>query len=76
MSKITPKKEKVFTITARVVIIKDLDIKADTFEKALEEAQKLSESDFVSYEGSPLYSSIRIVSISSPDAWQVERPRG
>ena len=65
-------KGRAFTVTARIVIITEVAIDATSFEEAAEKAKDLKETDFVTIDGEYNDGSIRIVSISKPNAWETD----
>lgn len=61
-----------FNVTARVVVIAEVPVVADTFEMAVEKAKALKVSDFVTVEGEHMDNSLRLVSIGVPDSWNTD----
>jgi hypothetical protein len=65
-------KLKTFTITARVVVISDVEIEADSYEAAVVKAKDLEVTDLVTVDGSYNEGSIRIASINQAGVWAVD----
>ena len=65
-------KGRAFHVTARIVIISGIAIDAASFEEASEKAKALKEADFITVDGEYHDGSIRIVSVSKPDAWATD----
>lgn len=61
-----------YSVTARVVIISSIEIKAASFEDALETAKGLKETDFVTVDGDYNDGSMRIISVNKPDRWSTD----
>lgn len=65
--------KKLYTVTARVVVIKDIEISAESLEDAVEQSKSLQETDFVDVGKDGCNDgSIRIISVSVPNAWNVD----
>ena len=65
-------KDRTFNVTARIVIISDVEVEASSFEEAVEKSKSLKETDFVTVDGEYNDGSIRIVSVSKPGAWSTD----
>jgi hypothetical protein len=61
-----------FSVTARIVIISEIEVTADSFEEAVTKAKALKETDFVTVDGDHHDSSISLVSINKLHAWNVD----
>ena len=65
-------KTQKYLVTARIVIISDVEVNANSFEEAVEQSKLLTETDFVTVDGEFNDGSIRIVSIGQPNAWKTD----
>lgn len=61
-----------FSVTARLVLIIGIDIKAESYEDALKEAETLKETDFVKILGDFNDGSIRIVNVGKDEYWHTD----
>lgn len=57
------KKLNSYVVQVNLTLMTTVDIKADSFEKALEEAKKLAVTDIVSFEGDHCDSEIEVTGI-------------
>jgi len=64
---------KAFNVTARMIIVADISIKAASLEEAVAEAATLKEVDFISFKGEFDDGSIKIVGVNATRAWDTEQ---
>lgn len=64
---------KSFTVTARMILITSVDIKAESHEDALAQSRALRESDFVKFKGEYIDGSMSIASIGKTGYWETEQ---
>ena len=64
---------KKFDVTARLLLLVGITIKAESFEDALEQAKTLREQDFVKFKGEFADGSIAIQNVSRSEYWSTEQ---
>ena len=64
---------KKFDVTARLLLLVGITIKAESFEDALEQAKTLREQDFVKLKGEFADGSIAIQNVSRSEYWSTEQ---
>lgn len=66
-------KQQSYDVTARLVLLVTIPIKAVSYEDAVTEAQELRETDFVTIKGEFLDGSIRIGSVAQDRYWDTKQ---
>jgi hypothetical protein len=62
-----------FTITAKLTLLADVTIKAESYEDAIARSKDLRESDFVSFKGEFIDGKMEVVNIARDHYWDLER---
>jgi len=66
------KKLDAFTITAKLKLLADCTIRAESYEDALARSKELNERDFVSFKGEFIDGKIEIGNIARDHYWDLE----
>jgi hypothetical protein len=66
-------KVQTYQVTARLVVLASIDVKAESFEDALEQSKTLRETDFVKFKGEFLDGSMKIGQVCVNKYWDTDQ---